>query len=313
MRPVVLIRRLWREDRRGFFGLIVVIGFAVLAIAAPLIAPYPVNEQSLADRFGPPVGFGGVWSHPLGTDTLGRDVLSRLLLGARNSLWIGIAVVALAGSFGTMLGLVAGYMGGKIETVVMRLVDILLAFPGLLIALVLLTFVGPTPTSVVLVIAARAWMVYTLLVRATVQTLSSRAFIEASIINGAKPRRVILRHLLPNLAAPLSVVAVLEFAQVMLSEAALSFLGLGIQPPNTSWGADIETGRHSFVRAWWLVTFPGAALTIAVIGMNFLGGWLRTALDPEARAAEFKLPRRGPSPFQGIESERMSTPLRPQP
>lgn len=274
---------LW-SDKAGLFGVIVLVGLVLLALLAPVLAPYDPAATSLADRLMPPVWLeGGSMSHPLGTDNLGRDVLSRLIHGSRVSLTIGAAVVALAGTFGTVMGLMAGYFGGKWDNFVMRWVDTQLAFPGLLLYLVVFSVIRPSVLSLILVLPLNGWMVYARLVRGVVLSAKETPYVEAAEIVGSKSKRVIFRHILPNLASPLLTIGVLEFARIILAEAALSFLGLGIQPPQMSWGLDVAIGRDYLLNAWWLVTFPGIAIAVVVLGVNLFASWMRIMADPQER------------------------------
>lgn len=278
---------LWR-DKAGFFGLMFLVVLVLLAVFAPLIAPYDPAAQELTDRLQPPAWTAeGTSAHPLGTDNLGRDVLSRLLFGARISILVGFAVVAIAGTFGVVAGLIAGYKGGRVDSVVMRVVDTQVAFPGLLLALIILTVVGPSPTTVIIVLSINGWMVYARVTRGAVLSVKERGYVEAAELVGAKSKRVIFRHILPGLTAPLLTLVILEFARIILAEAALSFLGLGIQPPQTSWGLDVAIGRDYIFNSWWLVTFPGIAIALTVLSANMVASWLRIRTNPLARAKRF--------------------------
>jgi peptide/nickel transport system permease protein len=278
---------LWR-DKAGFFGLMFLIVLVLLAVFAPLIAPYDPAAQQLTDRLQPPAWTAeGTSAHLLGTDNLGRDVLSRLLFGARVSILVGFAVVAIAGTFGVVAGLIAGYKGGRVDSVVMRVVDTQVAFPGLLLALIILTVVGPSPTTVIIVLSINGWMVYARVTRGAVLSVKERGYVEAAELVGAKSKRVIFRHILPGLTAPLLTLVILEFARIILAEAALSFLGLGIQPPQTSWGLDVAIGRDYIFNSWWLVTFPGIAIALTVLSANMVASWLRIRTNPLARAKRF--------------------------
>ena len=295
----MLARELWSQ-KTGLFGLLVIVAMIVMAALAPWLAPYDPTVTSLSDRLAPPVWLdGGAWTHPLGTDNLGRDVLSRIIYGSRTSLVIGGSVVALAGIFGTVLGLCAGYFGGKWDSFAMRWVDTQLAFPGLLLYLVVFSVIRPSVLSLVLVLTCNNWMIYTRLVRGVVLSAKQTPYVQAAEIVGSRSRRVIFRHILPNLASPLLTVAVLEFAAVILAEAALSFLGLGIQPPDTSWGLDVAIGRDYIFSAWWLVTFPGAAIAIVVLGVNLFSSWLRVMADPQEREKQWAT---GPGRQQAAEA-----------
>lgn len=286
-KAVVAARELW-ADKAGLFGVLVMVGLVTLAVAAPLLAPFDPAASSLSDRLIAPFWQAeGTLEHPLGTDNLGRDVLSRLIYGSRISLLIGTAVVAIAGTFGTVMGLLSGYRGGRWDAFVMRWVDTQLAFPGLLVYLVIFSVVQPSAIALILVLPINGWMVYARLVRGVVLSARETPYVEAAEIVGAKPRRVVFRHILPNLTSPLLTLSVLEFARIILAEAALSFLGLGIQPPQLSWGLDVAIGRDYLFDAWWLVTFPGLAIAIVVLGVNLFASWLRVIADPQEREKRF--------------------------
>lgn len=281
------VRELW-GDKAGFVGALFLLVLVVFAVFGTTIAPHDPTVQSLSDRLTPPFwSDGGSWDHPLGTDNLGRDVLSRLIVGTRISLWVGFAVCALAGTFGVLMGLLAGYRGGRVDSVIMRIVDTQVAFPGLLLALIVLAVVGPSVTSVIAVLAANGWMVYARITRGTVLSVRETPYVEAAEIVGCRSRRVVFRHILPNLTSPLLTLGILEFARIVLAEAALSYLGLGIQPPNTSWGLDVSIGKDYMYNAWWLVTFPGIAIALTVLSVNLVASWLRVAADPQARDKRF--------------------------
>ena len=248
---------------------------------APYIAPHDPVIPSLRLRLKPPVWMdGGSWTYVLGTDHLGRDILSRIIHGSRASLIAGVSVVAIAGSFGTIVGLISGFVGGRVDTLMMRWVDVHIAFPGLLISLLIIAVLKPSLGTVVIALSINGWMVFARLVRSIVLSARQLPYVEAAEVIGCKPVRTIFRHILPNLAAPLLTLAVLEFARIVLAEAALSFLGVGIQPPAMSWGLDVASGRNYLFNAWWVVTLPGLAITITVLGVNFLAGWLRVVVDP---------------------------------
>ena len=282
-----LLGELWR-DKAGFTGVVLIAGLLLMAAAAPLIAPYSPTAQDLRARLAPPAWEdGGRWKHALGTDHLGRDVLSRVIHGARVSLAVGAAVVFLAGAFGVVLGLMAGYRGGRTDSFIMRWIDTQVAFPGLLIALIILAVIGPSLPTVILVLSLNGWMVYGRMTRTLVLSVRQTAYVEAAEMVGCSAARVIFRHILPNLTSPLLTLAILEFARIVLAEAALSFLGMGIQPPATSWGLDVASGKNYMFRAWWLVTFPGIAISITVLAINLVASWLRLISDPQEREKHF--------------------------
>jgi peptide/nickel transport system permease protein len=242
----------------------------------------------LRSRLVPPVWEeSGSWKHILGTDHLGRDLLSRVIHGSRVSLAVGMAVVLIAGTMGVVLGLIAGYRGGRTDSFIMRWIDTQVAFPGLLIALIILAVIGPSMLTVILVLSFNGWMVYGRMTRGAVLSVRQTAYVEAAELVGCSATRVVFRHILPNLTSPLLTLAVLEFARIVLAEAALSFLGMGIQPPATSWGLDVATGKNYMFRAWWLVTFPGAAISVTVLAINLVASWMRLVSDPQEREKQF--------------------------
>jgi peptide/nickel transport system permease protein len=282
-----LLGELWR-DKAGFIGVVMMAGLLLMAAAAPLIAPHSPTAQDLRARLIPPAWEdGGSWKHALGTDHLGRDVLSRVIHGSQVSLAVGASVVLIAGAFGVILGLLAGYHGGRTDSFIMRWIDTQVAFPGLLIALIILAVIGPSMLTVILVLSFNGWMVYGRMTRGMVLSVRQTAYVEAAEMVGCRASRVIFRHILPNLTSPLLTLAILEFARIVLAEAALSFLGMGIQPPATSWGLDVASGKNYMFRAWWLVTFPGVAISITVLAINLVASWLRLISDPQEREKQF--------------------------
>ena len=259
-------------------GLILTVLLVAAALAAPLLAPHDPNVQDTARRLeGPAPG------HPLGLDDLGRDVLSRIIFGARVSLRVGFSVVILASLIGVTLGAISGYFGGLVDVAVMRLCDILLAFPGILLAIALVAVLGPSLNNVVLALATIGWVGYARLVRGQVLKVREMEYVTAAKALGARSHRVILRHVLPNVINPVIVMATLGLAGAILAEAALSFLGLGVQPPTPSWGAMLTSGRRYLGLANHLAIYPGIAIMLAVMGLNFLGDGLIDALDPKYR------------------------------
>lgn len=277
-----------KADRVGMIGVVSLGLLFLIAVFAPLIAPYDPAAQNIIARLKPPAWLeGGSWDHILGTDHLGRDVLSRLLHGSRISLFVGFATVLLAGSFGVLMGLISGYAGGRTDQFITAVTDTQVAFPGLLLALLILAVIGPSTITVIVVLALNGWMVYARVTRSVVLGLRQTAFVEAAEILGCRTHRILIRHLLPNLAAPLLTIGTLEFARIVLAEAALSFLGLGVQPPATSWGLDVAQGKDYMFRAWWLVTFPGLAIAFTVLAINLVASWLRVTTDPVEREKRF--------------------------
>ncbi len=247
----------------------------VAALLAPWLAPYDPLAQQLEQRLEPPSA-----RHPLGLDELGRDILSRLVYGARTSLAVGLAVVLVAGSIGTAIGAVAGFAGGRLEALLMRATDVFLAFPGILLAIAFVAVLGPALSHVVLALVIIGWVGYARLVRAQVLQWKQRDFVLAARAAGVPRTRIVLRHLLPNVLPELTVQATLGLAGAILAEAGLSFLGLGIEPPAASWGSMINAGRSHLLDAPHLSLFPGLAILVAVVGLHLLGDGVIELLDP---------------------------------
>jgi peptide/nickel transport system permease protein len=262
-------------------GLVVIVATCGLAVGAPALAPADPVRNSLLDRLTPPMWLdGGSARHPLGTDTLGRDVASRLLHGARISLVVGLAAVAVAGTLGVALGLVSGYYRGWLDDLLMRVGDVQLAFPVLLLGVALLAVLGPGELNLILVLGVSGWITYARIVRGETLSLKEREFVEAARALGARDRYLLARHILPNVLPPITVVATFSVARVIIAEASLSFLGLGMPPPAPSWGAMLDEGRNYITTGWWLALFPGLAILLLVLGINLVGDWLRDLLDP---------------------------------
>jgi peptide/nickel transport system permease protein len=258
--------------------------FVLMAVLAPLLSPASPYEQSLRNRFTPPVwDERGTWAHPLGTDRLGRDMLARIMYGARVSLAAGVLTVLLASAFGAAVGLVAGYYGGRVDAVLMRVTDATMSFPIILLALILAVTVGPSFSNVVLAIAVILWARYARVIRGEVLTLMQLDFIAQARIAGAGAWRIISRHLAPNTLNTLVVLVTLQIGYVIIVEAALSFLGAGIPPPTPAWGSMISEGRDFVTSAWWVSFLPGLAILLVVLAFNLLGDWLRDTLDPKLR------------------------------
>jgi peptide/nickel transport system permease protein len=272
-----MIRRLLRNFAFSA-GLFLTLIIVIVALAAPLLSPFDPNAQDTARRLEPPSK-----QHLLGLDDLGRDVLSRIVWGARVSLRVGFSVVLVASFIGIALGAMSGYFGGWTDTIIMRITDILLAFPGILLAIAMVAVLGPSLNNVILALATIGWVGYARLVRGQVLKVREMEYVTAAKALGAKSPRVIIRHVLPNVMNPVIVMATLGLAGAILSEAALSFLGLGVQPPTPSWGAMLTSGRRYLGLANHLAIFPGAAIMAAVMGLNFLGDGLIDALDPKYR------------------------------
>jgi peptide/nickel transport system permease protein len=253
----------------------VILVLVLLAILAPLIARYDPIEMAMADRFEKPS-----LAHPLGTDEFGRDVLTRILYGARISLQIGIITVGIGLVFGMTLGVISGYFGGWVDLSIQRVIDTMLAFPGLLLALSISAVLGPGLENAMIAVGIGTLPTYTRLARGSTLSVREREFVEAARCLGAGHLRIMLSHVVPNVLTPMVVLASLSVATAILSAASLSFVGLGAQPPSPEWGAMLSTGRNFLRQEWWLATFPGIAIMIAVLGFNLLGDGLRDALDP---------------------------------
>jgi peptide/nickel transport system permease protein len=253
------------------------------ATFAGLVSPHDPYAQSIRTRMKPPMTPAvqeGAPPYILGTDQLGRDVLARLIYGARISLTVGIATAVFSGTVGVTLGLIAGFYRGRIDDFIMRLVDLQMSLPGLLLALFVLYALGPGFQNLILVMIITRWMVYARITRGMMLSLRERPFVEAARALGCTDRRLILFHMLPNLFSPIIVLATLEIATMMLALAALDFLGMGIQPPDSSWGLMLAQGRESITSAWWLVTFPGLAIMLTALSFNVLATWVRLVTDP---------------------------------
>ena len=282
-----VMAELW-ADKPALLGLAFVGLIILAALVAPVLAPFDPADQAVLARLKPPGWVdGGSWMHPLGTDALGRDVLSRVIWGGRITLLVGAATCLIAATLGIMVGLWAGYVGGRTDSILMRLVDVQVSFPGILLIILVVSVIGPGILTLIVVLSVTNWMVYARLVRGIVLSTRQLAYVEAAEVVGCRPSRVIFRHILPNLLAPLMTLAILEFTNVVLAEAAVSFLGFGIQPPATSWGLDVASGRDYLFVAWWLVTFPGLAIVLTVLSINLFANWLRVTTDPEEREKRF--------------------------
>jgi len=272
------------KNKTGLAGLIIITLFALAAIFAPVISPHNPIENALYDQLKPPVWEeGGAAKNLLGTDDLGRDILSRLIYGARVSLTLGVVSVGLALTLGTLLGALAGYYKGWLDNLIMRFMDIILAFPHILLAIVIVAYLGPGLRNAMMAIGIINIPRFARIVRASVMDEFGKDYVTAAKAVGASDRRVIFNAILPNCLAPMIVQASLGFGAAILDAAGLSFLGLGAQPPIPEWGAMIAEGRAMILRAWWVMTFPGIAILLGVLGFNLLGDGLRDALDPRLR------------------------------
>ncbi|MBY5353801.1 ABC transporter permease subunit [Rhizobium leguminosarum] len=272
------------RNKGAVIGLVVFIIILIVAVFAPLFAPHEPNEQNRAVLLAVPFWMeGGSASFPLGTDAVGRDILSRLIYGARFSLFIGVVVVTLSVISGVLIGLVAGFFRGKVDTAIMRLMDIILAFPSLLLALVLVAVLGPGLTNAMIAISLVNQPHFVRLTRASVISEREKEYVIASRVAGAGTFRLMFKTILPNCLGPLIVQATLAFSAAILDAAALGFLGMGAQPPTPEWGTMLAESREFISRAWWVVTFPGLAILITVLAINLMGDGLRDALDPKLK------------------------------
>ncbi|TBY05869.1 ABC transporter permease subunit [Rhizobium laguerreae] len=272
------------RNKGAVIGLVVFSIILVVAVLAPLFAPHAPNEQNRQVLLAVPFWMeAGSASYPLGTDAVGRDILSRLIYGARFSLFIGVVVVTLSVISGVLIGLVAGFFRGKIDTAIMRLMDIILAFPSLLLALVLVAVLGPGLTNAMIAISLVNQPHFVRLTRASVISEREKEYVIASRVAGAGTFRLMFKTILPNCLGPLIVQATLAFSAAILDAAALGFLGMGAQPPTPEWGTMLAESREFISRAWWVVTFPGLAILITVLAINLMGDGLRDALDPKLK------------------------------
>jgi peptide/nickel transport system permease protein len=261
----------------------VLLALVLASVFAPLLAPADPIKTGFATRVRPPSILGYDSGFVLGSDNLGRDVLSRLLYGGRISLWIAVRGVVGAGIVGVVLGLVSGYVGGRFDDLIQRIVDVQLSFPVIMLAIAFIAVVGTSDAAIVGVLMVSGWVIYARTVRASVLTVKNNDYIQAARALGAGGTRIVVRHLLPNVTAPIIVVATVQLASMLLLESGLSFLGLGVQPPTPSWGKMLAEGRDYLSNAWWLSTMPGIAISLAVLGANLLGDGVRDLLDPNLR------------------------------
>jgi peptide/nickel transport system permease protein len=277
------------SDRVALVGALGFVMFLVMAIAAPVIAK-DYTRQNLRLRLSAPtlvVRGEFNYHYALGTDQLGRPILDRIIHGSRVSLVVGLGVVLATGTFGTVLGMLAGFFGGRVDNIIMRWVDIQTAFPGLLVALTILIMLGPNLENMMLALMINGWMIFARIIRGITLSLREELFVRAARVIGSSDLRIVFVHILPNLVSPILTIAIMELARIILAEAALSFLGMGIQPPESSWGLMLADGRDYMAKAWWLVTFPGVAIALTVLFINMVAGWLRSVSDPQQRFKKF--------------------------
>lgn len=271
------VGRFMRHNTIGAIGLVVIFLVTLIAVFAPLVAPFDPTAQTFKRLLEPSA------VNLMGTDELGRDVFSRIVYGSRISLYVGIIAVSLALGLGATTGILAGYFGGWFDNTIMRLVDIMFAFPGLVLAIVIAGLLGPSITNAMIAIGIIYAPAYARVARGSVLSVKEELYMEAARLVGGRTPHIIIRHVLPNIMVPLIILTTLSMSTAILTEAALSFLGLGTQPPNPSWGMMLSTGRKYMEIAPWMTVFPGLAIMLAVLGFNFLGDGLRDALDPRLK------------------------------
>ena len=277
-----LLSMLWR-DKLAFVSAVALLLIIAFAVLGPALLGELATDQNLRGRNSPPFNFDRGWAFVLGGDSLGRPMLARLIVAAHSTLMVAAGTVAAALVVGAGLGLVAGYMGKTVSQVIMRLADVIMSFPSLLIAVVVLYVLGPSIPNMILVLAITRIPIYLRTTRAEVLEVRERMFVQAAIVMGANHRRIILRHVLPVVAPTLVTIATLDFAFVMLAESSLSFLGIGVQPPDITWGLMVSQGRPYLTTAWWLAFWPGLMIVITALSLNLLSNWMRVALDPAQR------------------------------
>jgi peptide/nickel transport system permease protein len=270
-------RVIWRS-KLALVGLVIITVLVIIAIFGPTIAAYDPNDLNVRIRTQAPS-----LSHPFGTDDRGRDVLSRILYGARVSLKVGLIAVGISATVGTILGAISGYVGSWTDEIIMRITDVMFAFPGILLAIAIVAVLGPSVTNAMIALGIVYTPIFARITRGAAMAIRGEVFVEAARAVGARPARIIGRHILPNILAPIIVETTLSLAFAILAEAALSFLGLGTPPPDPSWGRMLSEGRDYMQDAWWMGFFPGMAIVLTVMGFNFLGDGLRDALDPRLK------------------------------
>ncbi len=270
--------KLLKKSPLAMVGTVLVAIFLFIALFAPLLAPYDPIKQNLNNILQPPSR-----EHPFGTDTLGRDILSRVIYGARISLIIGVLVVAISSMIGIVAGLISGFFGGYVDLIVMRITDLFLSFPALILAMAIAGALGPSLTNTMIAISLVWWPTYARLIRGQVLTVKNKEFVEAATALGESNIKIMFTHVLPNSVTPAIIQATMDLGAVILTAAGLSFIGFGAQPPTPEWGSMISLGRNYFLKQWWLATFPGLAILTTVIGFNLLGDGIRDLLDPRIR------------------------------
>jgi peptide/nickel transport system permease protein len=281
-RAAPLLAMLWR-DKLAFVSAIVLIIIVLFALLGPALLSDLATSQNLRGRNSPPFDLARGWAFVLGGDSLGRPMLARLIVAARSTMLVAAGTVLAAMVVGAVLGLLAGYLGKHVSQAIMRLADVIMSFPSLLIAVIVLYVLGPSIPNMILVLAITRIPIYLRTTRAEVLEVRQRMFVQAAVVMGASNGRIILRHILPVVAPTLVTIATLDFAFVMLAESSLSFLGIGIQPPDITWGLMVAQGRPYLTTAWWLAFWPGLLIVITTLSLNLLSNWMRVALDPAQR------------------------------
>lgn len=277
------------KKKTAVLGLVIVISVLLMAIFAPYIAPHDPEKVELTNRLKPPFWLeGGSFEYPLGTDSLGRDVWSRIIYGSQKSLFVSFTSTIISSLLGVTLGMIAGYYGGFIDSVIGRLGDIQLAFPLILLSIAVIAVLGSSTLNLIIVFGIANWVVYAKVARGAVLSVKEKEYVEAARSIGCSKSRIILLHIFPNIFASIIVIATLSLAGIIISESSLSFLGLGVPPPKPTWGGMLSEGRQYMYDGWWLATFPGLAIALTVLGVNLFGDGLRDAYDPKLSVSKIK-------------------------
>ena len=276
---IVQFVRLLMKSPTGMIGFLIILGFVFFGVAGAWVSPYDPTHAEFSKKLLPPMTDG----HILGTDQLGRDMLSRIIHGTQISLIIGVTTVFFAGTIGTIIGIITGYFRGWIDTVLMRVVDVQLSFPFILLVLIINAVIGAGLRNIIISLVIAGWVVYARIVRSEVLALREKEFILSCEATGVPRWEIILKHILPNLLTPIIILSSLQVATFIIAEASISFLGFGVQPPQPAWGNMLSEGKNYIFSSWWLITFPGLAIVLVSLGVNFFGDWLRDVLDPQLK------------------------------